>query len=127
MREPSPTFRATTWIIILTSRITSRPNFGCSADLVVDGGAAVISADHDCSAEVIEAAAQRKLLAMTVGHNGDGAGEGIRVAATAVDGFAQRLELEHRGRRYQVHLPLVGRIPDRERGGGRGSCDRNRR
>jgi len=69
---------------------------------------AVISADHDCSAEVIEAAAQRKLLTMTVGHNGDGAGEGIRVAGTAVDGFAQRLELEHRGRRYQVHLPLVG-------------------
>ena len=77
-------------------------------DLVVDGGVAVISADHDCSAEVIEAAAQRKLLTMTVGHNGDGAGEGIRVAATSVDGFAQRLELEHRGRRYQVHLPLVG-------------------
>ena len=51
-------------------------------DLVVDGGAAVISADHDCSAEVIEAAQQRKLLTITVGHNGDGAGEGIRVAAT---------------------------------------------
>ena len=30
-------------------------------DLVVDGGAAVISADHDCSAEVIEAARQTKL------------------------------------------------------------------
>jgi len=77
-------------------------------DLVVDGGAAVISADHDCSAEVIEAARQRKLLTITVGHNGDGAGEGIRVAASAIDGFAQRLELEHRGRRYSIHLPLVG-------------------
>jgi UDP-N-acetylmuramoyl-L-alanyl-D-glutamate--2,6-diaminopimelate ligase len=30
------------------------------------------------------------------------------VAATAIDGFTQRLELIHRGRRYSVHLPLVG-------------------
>jgi len=77
-------------------------------DLVVPGGIAVISADHDCSPEVIEAARERGLRTMTVGHKGDGAGEGIRVAATLVDGFAQRLELEHRGRRYSVHLPLVG-------------------
>jgi len=77
-------------------------------DLVVDGGAAVISADHDCSHDVIEAARQRGLRLMTVGHKGDGAGEGIRVTANAIDGFAQRLELEHRGRRTSVHLPLVG-------------------
>ena len=77
-------------------------------DLVVDGGAAVISADHDCSHEVIEVARQRKLVTITVGHNGDGGGEGIRVAASSIDGFAQLLELEHRGRRYAIHLPLVG-------------------
>ena len=77
-------------------------------DLVVDGGVAVISADHDCSHQVIDAARQRKLRLMTVGHKGDGAGEGIRVTANAIDGFAQRLELEHRGRRTSVHLPLVG-------------------
>jgi len=77
-------------------------------DLVVDGGAAVISADHECSPEVIEAARQRKLVTITVGHNGDGAGEGIRVAASSIDGFTQRIELEHRGRRTSVHLPLVG-------------------
>ena len=77
-------------------------------DLVVDGGAAVISADHECSVQVIEAAQQRKLITMTVGRNGDGAGEGIRVAASSIDGFAQRIELEHRGRRTSVHLPLVG-------------------
>ncbi|MGA9953289.1 MAG: UDP-N-acetylmuramoyl-L-alanyl-D-glutamate--2,6-diaminopimelate ligase [Bradyrhizobium sp.] len=77
-------------------------------DLVADGGAAVISADHDCSPEVIEVVRQRKLLTITVGHKGDGAGEGIAVAATAVDGFTQRLELVHRGRRYSIHLPLVG-------------------
>jgi len=77
-------------------------------DLVVDGGAAVISADHDHSSDVIEVARQRKLLTITVGRKGDGAGEGIAVAATAIDGFTQRLELIHRGRRYMVHLPLVG-------------------
>ncbi|HET7885966.1 MAG TPA: UDP-N-acetylmuramoyl-L-alanyl-D-glutamate--2,6-diaminopimelate ligase [Bradyrhizobium sp.] len=77
-------------------------------DLVVDGGAAVISADHECSPDVIAAARQRKLVTMTVGHDGDGEGEGIRVAASAIDGFAQRIELEHRGRRCQVRLPLVG-------------------
>jgi len=77
-------------------------------DLVAADGAAVISADHDCSAEVIGVARQRKLLTITVGHKGDGAGEGICVAASAIDGFAQRLELEHRGRRYSTHLPLVG-------------------
>jgi UDP-N-acetylmuramoyl-L-alanyl-D-glutamate--2,6-diaminopimelate ligase len=77
-------------------------------DLVVDGGAAVISADHDCSHEVIEAATQRRLKIITVGTRGDGMAEGIRVAANTIDGFAQRLELEHRGRRYMVRLPLVG-------------------
>src|SRR5579862_6080421 len=77
-------------------------------DLVVDGGAAVISADHEHSQAVIDAARQRKLMTMTVGRNGDGAGEGIRVAASSIDGFAQRIELEHRGRRTSVHLPLVG-------------------
>jgi UDP-N-acetylmuramoyl-L-alanyl-D-glutamate--2,6-diaminopimelate ligase len=77
-------------------------------DLVAADGAAVISADHDCSNEVIEVARQRKLLTITVGHKGDGAGEGIRVAASCIDGFAQRLELEHRGRRHSIHLPLVG-------------------
>jgi UDP-N-acetylmuramoyl-L-alanyl-D-glutamate--2,6-diaminopimelate ligase len=76
-------------------------------DLVIDGGVAVISADHDCSLEVIKAARENNLLTMTVGHKGDGAGEGIRIAATLVDGFAQRLELEHRGRRYSIRLPLV--------------------
>jgi UDP-N-acetylmuramoyl-L-alanyl-D-glutamate--2,6-diaminopimelate ligase len=77
-------------------------------DLVAADGAAVISADHDHSSEVIEVARQRKLRTITVGHNGDGAGEGIAVAATAIDGFTQRLELVHLGRRYAVHLPLVG-------------------
>src|SRR6202035_1021544 len=77
-------------------------------DLVMPGGAAVISADHECSQAVIDAARAKNLRLITVGGKGDGAGEGIRVAAADIDGFAQRLELAHRGRRYAVRLPLVG-------------------
>ncbi|RYX98668.1 MAG: UDP-N-acetylmuramoyl-L-alanyl-D-glutamate--2,6-diaminopimelate ligase [Bradyrhizobiaceae bacterium] len=77
-------------------------------DLVADGGAAVIVADHDCSADVIAAARTRNLHVMTVGRGGDGAGEGIRLVKAAIDGFEQLLELEHRGKTYAVRLPLVG-------------------
>src|SRR3981081_3380601 len=57
--------------------------------LVIDGGAAVICADHDCSQEVIEAARQRGLRIMAVGRCADGAGEGIRLNEATVEGFAQ--------------------------------------
>jgi UDP-N-acetylmuramoyl-L-alanyl-D-glutamate--2,6-diaminopimelate ligase len=77
-------------------------------DLVAPDGAAVISADHDCSGEVIAAARERNLRIVTVGSKGDGAGEGIRLVAADIDGFAQNLTLEHRGRRHAVRLPLVG-------------------
>jgi UDP-N-acetylmuramoyl-L-alanyl-D-glutamate--2,6-diaminopimelate ligase len=77
-------------------------------DLVVAGGAAVISADHDCSGEVIAAARKRGLRIIAVGRNADGEGEGIRLVAAAVEGFAQKLELEHCGRHHLVKLPLVG-------------------
>ena len=77
-------------------------------DLIVDGGTAVISADHDCSGEVIEAARARKLRLITVGRNGEAIGDGIRVVASRIDGFAQRLELAHCGRHYSIRLPLVG-------------------
>ena len=77
-------------------------------DLVAADGAAVISADHDCSQAVIDAARARGLRIVTVGRKGDGAGEGIRLLAAEIDGFAQKLALEHRGRRHAVRLPLVG-------------------
>jgi UDP-N-acetylmuramoyl-L-alanyl-D-glutamate--2,6-diaminopimelate ligase len=77
-------------------------------DLVTAEGAAVISADHDCSPAVIDAARQRKLRILAVGSKGDGAGEGIRLGGADIDGFAQKLTLEHCGRRYAVRLPLVG-------------------
>jgi UDP-N-acetylmuramoyl-L-alanyl-D-glutamate--2,6-diaminopimelate ligase len=77
-------------------------------DLVAADGAAVISADHDCSQQAIDAAHARNLRIVAVGSNGDGAGEGIRLIEAEIDGFAQKLLLEHRGRRYAVRLPLVG-------------------
>jgi UDP-N-acetylmuramoyl-L-alanyl-D-glutamate--2,6-diaminopimelate ligase len=77
-------------------------------DLVAAEGAAVISADHDCSQAVIDAARTKRLRLLTVGRNGNGAGEGIRLVGAAVDGFAQNLVLEHRGKSYSVRLPLVG-------------------
>ena len=77
-------------------------------DLVTPGGAAVISADHECSQQVIEAARARALRIIAVGRNADGAGEGIRLVDAAVEGFAQKLSLEHRGHRHALKLPLVG-------------------
>jgi UDP-N-acetylmuramoyl-L-alanyl-D-glutamate--2,6-diaminopimelate ligase len=77
-------------------------------DLIPPGGTAVISADHDCSVEAIEAAKSRGLRVMAVGRNGDGAGEGIRLVDAEVEGFAQTLAIEHCGKRFSIKLPLVG-------------------
>jgi len=77
-------------------------------DLIPRGGAAVISADHECSPQVIEAARTRGLHLVTVGENGEGSGEGIRLVEASVEGFAQKLLLEHRGKTIAVKLPLVG-------------------
>ncbi len=77
-------------------------------DLVAADGAAVISADHDCSQAVIDVARARSLRIVAVGSKGEGAGEGIRLIEAEIDGFAQKLNLEHRGRRHAVRLPLVG-------------------
>jgi UDP-N-acetylmuramoyl-L-alanyl-D-glutamate--2,6-diaminopimelate ligase len=76
-------------------------------DLLAADGAAVISADHDSSQEVIDAARARGLRIMTVGRKGDGA-SGIRLADASIDGFAQKLSLEHVGRMRALQLPLVG-------------------
>jgi len=76
-------------------------------DLVIDGGAAVISADHDCSQEVLDAARARKLRIIAIGRKADGA-DGIRLVEARIEGFAQKLVIEHRSRKHAIHLPLVG-------------------
>lgn len=77
-------------------------------DLVRDDGVAVVAADHDASKAVIDASRARKLRLMTVGRAGEGSGEGIWLVATAIDGFGQKLTIEHRGRTRALRLPLVG-------------------
>jgi UDP-N-acetylmuramoyl-L-alanyl-D-glutamate--2,6-diaminopimelate ligase len=76
-------------------------------DLIADGGTAVISADHDCSQEVIAAARARKLRIIATGRKADG-DAGIRLVDATIDGFAQKLVIEHRSRRHSIALPLVG-------------------
>ena len=73
-------------------------------DLVVDGGAAVIDVDHDHAAQVVQVAKNRGLKLITVGRKG----EGIRLLDDSIDGFAQKLSVEHAGRRHSIKLPLVG-------------------
>ncbi len=72
--------------------------------LVIDGGAAVIDVDHEHAAQVVAAVKARGLKLITVGRRG----EGIRLADAAIDGFAQKLAVEHAGKRYGIKLPLVG-------------------
>ncbi len=72
--------------------------------LVRDGGAAVISADHEHSAAVAKASAERGLRVMTVGRMG----EFIRLTDAGIDGFAQRISIRHGGRDLSLLLPLVG-------------------
>ena len=78
------------------------------SELVAPSGAAVVFADHDVASQVIDAARARGLRIVTVGGRGDGTGEGIRLVEAAIDGFGQKLVLEHRGKKASVRLPLVG-------------------
>jgi len=73
-------------------------------DLIVDGGTAVIAADHEHSNAVIEAARARKLKIFTVGRKG----ETIRLLDASIDGFAQALTIEYNGSKRKLRLPLVG-------------------
>jgi UDP-N-acetylmuramoyl-L-alanyl-D-glutamate--2,6-diaminopimelate ligase len=73
-------------------------------DLVHPRGAAVIVADHPHASTVIAAAKNRRLRLLTVGRTG----EGIRLTDSSIEGFAQKLSIEHAGNAYSVRLPLVG-------------------
>jgi UDP-N-acetylmuramoyl-L-alanyl-D-glutamate--2,6-diaminopimelate ligase len=72
--------------------------------LITPGGVAVIDVDHDRAANVVAAARGHDLEILSVGRKGDG----IRLVDTAIDGFAQKLQLEYNGRRFGLRLPLVG-------------------
>ncbi len=72
--------------------------------LVVPGGAAVVSADHEHSDAVIEAARKRKLRIMTVGS----AGRDLKLVQVQADTTSQMLTIAHEGRNYVARLPLLG-------------------
>ena len=74
------------------------------SDLVSSDGVAVISADHDHSKAVIDAAKLRKLRTITIGRQGDT----IRLVDATIENFAQRLTLKHNGQTRSLLLPLVG-------------------
>jgi len=74
------------------------------AEVVEDGGTAVIWADDAWSATAIDAAEARGLEVMTVGE----AGHDIRLLSRTPTQLGQALEIEHRGEVYKVALPLIG-------------------
>jgi UDP-N-acetylmuramoyl-L-alanyl-D-glutamate--2,6-diaminopimelate ligase len=73
-------------------------------DLLQPGQTAVIAADGDFSARVIEACRARGLKLFTVGAQGDA----LRLKATRAEGFSMRLDLVFEGRDIAVSLPLAG-------------------
>ncbi len=73
-------------------------------DLIVPGGAAVIFADHEHADAVVAAARKRGLRILSVGRRG----EGIRLLESAIEGFAQTLEVACDGSEHHVRLPLPG-------------------
>ena len=74
------------------------------AEVVDEGGAAVIWADDAWSERAIAAARARSLSLFTVGL----AGESIRLVARDPGQLGQDLELEYEGQRRTVMLPLIG-------------------
>ncbi|HTV36139.1 MAG TPA: UDP-N-acetylmuramoyl-L-alanyl-D-glutamate--2,6-diaminopimelate ligase [Xanthobacteraceae bacterium] len=72
--------------------------------LLPENAAAVVDVDHPHADAVVAAAAARGLPIVTVGR----AGDAIRLVHSEIDGFAQKLTIEHDGKKFHVQLPLVG-------------------
>ena len=74
------------------------------SELIEPGGAAVICADNEHSADVFAAAKRRGLRLFEVGRQG----RDIRLRDLAIDGFAQMVKLSYAGIDHTVRLPLPG-------------------
>ncbi len=72
--------------------------------LVMDKGAAVVSADHEHSDAVTAAARKRGLQVFTTGR----AGNDLKLLDVRAQGDAQILSLSHQGHAHDVRLPLLG-------------------
>ncbi|WP_406854317.1 UDP-N-acetylmuramoyl-L-alanyl-D-glutamate--2,6-diaminopimelate ligase [Alsobacter sp. KACC 23698] len=66
--------------------------------------AAVVNADGEHAGDVIAAAKARGLRIVSTGRQG----KTLRLASLQREGFGQHLIVEAEGRRFDVHLPLVG-------------------
>jgi len=73
-------------------------------ELTPPGAPAVVNVDGPLADDVIKAAQAHGLRIISVG----AAGETVRLAKLARDGFTQTLTIEHAGRTYEVGLPLIG-------------------
>lgn len=73
-------------------------------NLVVDGGAAIVSADHPHSEEVMAVSRKRGLNVFTVGR----AGVDLKLLDVQADRTGQVLALSHQGHSRNVRLPLLG-------------------
>lgn len=71
--------------------------------LLQPGQGAVINADSDCAARVLDVCRARGLRTLTCGQTGD-----IRLTAMQANQADMRIELAHAGRTYRLRLPLAG-------------------
>jgi len=73
-------------------------------ELLPSGAPAVVNVDGPRAADVVRIAEMRGLPVISVG----AAGETVRLANLARDGFAQVMTIVHAGQAYDVRLPLIG-------------------
>jgi UDP-N-acetylmuramoyl-L-alanyl-D-glutamate--2,6-diaminopimelate ligase len=72
--------------------------------LLLQGAGAVVDVDSDAGEKVAAEAQARGLALISVGR----VGQTLRLVSAKPDGFAQRLVVEHDGKRHELRLPLVG-------------------
>jgi UDP-N-acetylmuramoyl-L-alanyl-D-glutamate--2,6-diaminopimelate ligase len=72
------------------------------SEVLPPDGTAVVNADSDAAAKVIAAAGGRRIF--TVGR----AGETLKLAELAPEGFAQRMRVAYKGGAHELRLPLLG-------------------
>ncbi|WP_183954870.1 UDP-N-acetylmuramoyl-L-alanyl-D-glutamate--2,6-diaminopimelate ligase [Sphingobium fontiphilum] len=73
-------------------------------EVVGDGGAAVVGADDEWSAKVIERVAKRGLRLLDVGVKG----RAVHLAGRTPTQLGQMMEVEAEGKLFKVNLPLIG-------------------
>jgi UDP-N-acetylmuramoyl-L-alanyl-D-glutamate--2,6-diaminopimelate ligase len=73
-------------------------------ELLPQGAGAVVDVDSEAGEHVAAEPQARGLTLITVGR----AGKTLRLVSAEPEGFAQRLVVEHDGKRHELRLPLVG-------------------